>query len=71
MRCPCQGCTDRHEACHGSCPRYGEWKEFKAREKAAREDERQIIGAVAGGAKSRQTQWFHSMKKLGKSKIRN
>ena len=71
MRCPCQGCTDRHEACHGSCQRYGEWKEYKAREKAAREDERQIIGAVAGGAKSRQTRWFHSMKKLGKSKIRN
>jgi len=24
--CPCDGCTDRHLACHGSCERYSKFK---------------------------------------------
>ena len=24
---PCWGCKDRYPACHGSCPRYAEWRE--------------------------------------------
>lgn len=26
MKSPCYGCTERHEACHGSCERYKEWQ---------------------------------------------
>lgn len=25
---PCKGCTERHLACHDSCPKYKEWKDF-------------------------------------------
>lgn len=25
---PCMKCTDRHLACHDSCPKYKEWKDF-------------------------------------------
>ena len=25
--CPCRGCEERQEACHGHCERYKEWKE--------------------------------------------
>ena len=24
--CPCRGCVDRDEACHGRCERYQGWK---------------------------------------------
>ncbi len=23
--CPCKGCPERHEACHGHCERYKTW----------------------------------------------
>ena len=30
---PCKGCTERHLACHDSCPKYKEWKDFFDTEK--------------------------------------
>lgn len=36
---PCKGCTDRHEACHGSCDAYKEWAErYRAQQKHLKEN---------------------------------
>ena len=31
---PCKDCADRHEACHGSCEKYKEWRDrYQAQQK--------------------------------------
>ena len=29
MICPCKGCEERHEGCHGRCEEYQEWLVMK------------------------------------------
>ena len=42
MENPCKkDCPDRNSTCHGSCPRYKEFKEFLAKEKEAIEKRKQ------------------------------
>lgn len=41
LKIPCYGCDNRHEACHGSCEKYAEYrKEHDAKREAAREARR-------------------------------
>ena len=69
MRCPCRGCPDRSEGCHGRCERYRaydlERREIR-REKLANRDVTDIL-------QQSKMEWFDRMaireKKRGK-KIR-
>ena len=36
MTAPCEGCSDRHFKCWGSCSRYNEFDKAKQAERAAR-----------------------------------
>ena len=31
--CPCKGCKDREQGCHGRCERYSAWQERNAKVK--------------------------------------
>ena len=42
--CPCQGCGERHEACHGECARYRAWSEANGRAREARTREHVLAG---------------------------
>lgn len=30
-KCPCKGCNDRTDSCHGTCEAYAEWTETRQR----------------------------------------
>ena len=38
--CPCMGCTDRHQGCHGKCDKYKEWRAKMDKLMKARQDAR-------------------------------
>lgn len=71
MTCPCRECQERHENCHASCERYGEWKAMKDRARAARAEERFLTDAMLAGVNERKERWLKSMKKRGRLKVRN
>lgn len=34
MKCPCRGCENRSETCHGTCEGYKKWKKYNDDRKA-------------------------------------
>ena len=71
MVCPCKDCSDRHELCHSDCEKYREWKEQKDRVRAMRREEKSISDALFAGPVERKERWMKSMKKRGRSKVKN
>ena len=48
--CPCKGCQDRHEACHGQCDRYQVWKAEIDAQRAARDAQKPELPAITNRA---------------------
>lgn len=56
---PCMGCTERHLACHDSCHKYKEWKDFfdtdKRKYQADKEKQRQAKEVVRNACNNMRT----------------
>lgn len=48
---PCQGCEERHEACHAKCPRYKEWRAELDRVNEHAQKEKQKMDTMSAASK--------------------
>ncbi len=55
---PCWECPERTPGCHGSCPRYQEWKAPLEKMREEKIKGRIADGALIDGTKKRNRQWL-------------
>ena len=63
MICPCKDCTNRYEACWGSCPRYKEWKAPFEAAQIEKVKDRISDMALHDGLKRRIGRWAYKHRK--------